>query len=174
MKNFVLFLAGAFAVFSFYSCSSDDDSVVSARVVDFEARDTTIAVGEGSVLQLDFTFDAEAVFDDGQNVVVTISLPPELGLREGTAEIEERTGDDPIGARVTTCQDGSSFLVFDMDDNDLDQASNPSGDADARLKLTVDALSSGVALIEARAGASASNFCNQTFPGEAAVVINIL
>lgn len=136
----------ALSCLSVAGCNSDsdddDDFFNSARVVDLALQDSTIRVGEGTVVAVNFSFDASRVFNDGDSVIVVVRLPAELEYRDGTAEIDGLGGeDDGVGAQVVRCGNlGESYLIFDMDEFDLDQAENPSGDGDAVLTLTVDGI----------------------------------
>ena len=124
------------------ACNSDNDnSGISARIVEFFLDDNTIAIGESTVLRTRFTFSADRVFDDGEHVMIVIRLPQEVGFRVGSAELQRPISDRDVGAQITNCPDtGEQFLLFDLDDNDLLTVTNPDGEADAELSLTVDAL----------------------------------
>ena len=164
-------------LFIFTGCSSsDDDESVSAVVTNFEVNDSTLSVGEGSVASVEFSFSSNAVFDDDKNLVITLRLPSSLRLREGTSEIDG-VRDESVGAQITNCPaTGEQFLVFDLDRFDLEEASNPNGDADARLTLTVDAIQAQeIAIVGARADGDIPIFaCGLQFPVERELAMRIV
>ncbi len=155
------------------SGSDDDNSGISARVIDLLLDDDTIRVGEGSVLRSYFSFSSDRVFDDGANVVVVVRLPNGVTFRDGSAEIQRPLDDDSVGAQITNCPTGEQFLLFDLDSNDLDAAENPSGDADAELSLTVDGVAETTAVdIQVIARENTVNFqCGAPFAADRAVSI---
>lgn len=163
------------------SCSSDsdddDDFFEDADVIDLSVEDSNIEVGEGTVLAVEFSFDADRVFNDGDNVVVVVKLPEGLEFRDGTSEIDGVDGDDSLGAQIVRCSGSNeTYLIFDMDEFDLDNASNPPGDADAVLTMTVD----GVApvdfeTIEATAGDNEPLFeCGERFISDEQAAITVV
>ena len=110
------------------------------------------------------------------NVVVVVRLPPELEYRDDTSEIDGSAGDDKVGAQVTHCADtGETFLVYDLDRFDLDEARNPSGDADARLTLTIDGvLPTSSTEIGARAEENGVSFsCGGVFLPDESIVVDV-
>ena len=146
MKQSLSFLLALTLAASGIGCSGsdDDDDFGGGGVTRVRADDRQLSVGEGTVLAVDFEFDRDDVFIDDDNVTVALRLPPELRYRDDTSEIDGVSTDDGVGARVTFCQDtGETFLEYDLDRFDLDDAKNPDGDADARLTLTVDAVAAG-------------------------------
>lgn len=177
MRRFVAVLICMLSA-SVMGCTSDNNSdISSSRAVDIELQDRTLQVGEGTVLQVDFSFDTGDVLNGNDNVVVTVRLPAGLSLRSGTSEIDggSNSDDEGVGAQITQCSNGDTFLVYDLDRFDLDKAANPSGDADARLKLTIDAddiVRNGI--IEARADSSAFFTCDGLFLSDVRTGINVL
>ena len=150
-----------------------DDSLGGAQVENIDSQDRTLEVGEGTVVAADFNFNF-AYVDDGGHVFVVVHLPAGLALREGTSEIE-KNDDDRVGAEVTPCISGESYLVYDLNFDDLAGAQPPSRDAAARLKFTVDAISSNPgAIIEASADSDLPVFsCTRTFLSDAATAIDV-
>jgi hypothetical protein len=126
------------------SCSGDDedddpDFFDDAEVVDLSLEDSTIEVNEATILAVEFSFDFSRVFDDDENVVIVVRLPEGIEFRDGTSEIDGIDGDEEVGAQIVRCSGSDeTFLIFDMDRFDLDDASNPPGDADAVLTLTIE------------------------------------
>ena len=123
-----------------------------------------------------FSFSSDDVFNDNNIVSVVLQIPKELSFRLGTGEIQSRIGkDNEVGAVITNCPNGEQYLLFELDDNDLSGASNPSGDADAELTVTVDSNNtSQAAVIQAFASRDSAFFaCDQPFEGEDSEVIRI-
>lgn len=167
------------ALFSFGGCGSggDNDNFESPEVTDMDLEDETIAAGEGTVLAVEFSFDRANIFDDNDEVVVVVRLPNGITYREGTAEIDEDAGgDNDISPEITLCSDGTTFLRFSLDENDLQSAENPDGDGDARLTMTIDSLRSlGSVILEGRADENSAPFgCSGSFLAEDRVVLNVL
>ncbi|MCC6952540.1 MAG: hypothetical protein IT290_00330 [Deltaproteobacteria bacterium] len=130
-----------------FGCSGgdDDDDFGGGGVTRVRIDDRTLSVGEGTVVAVDFEFDRQDIFIDDDNVVVVVRLPGQLRYRDDTSEIDGVGSDDGVGARVTECA-GETYLEYDLDRFDLDDAANPDGSADARLTLTVDAVSPGASV----------------------------
>ena len=155
--------------------TSGDNDFFDAEVTDLDVHDEAIHLGEGTVVRAAFGFDNRAVFEDHDNVALVVKLPAGLSYREGTAELHNETGDDSIGAQITQCPDGTTFLLFDMDRHDLNDLEDPSGDALGDLTLTVDGNFTGPWLIEARARQDVVFFgCNQVFNNDASVYLTVL
>lgn len=146
-----------------------------AQVDAILAEQSVLSVGQSTVLRVEVSFDAGDVFYHGKEVLVVVRLPSELSFVEGSGEIDQPTGaDHSVGAVITTCANGETFLQFNLSDRDLLTATNPLGDADAELKLTLTAvspLSNGV--IGARADENATFVCSTNFSDEAVTAIDI-
>ena len=172
-----LFLS--FALLISVGCGGDDDDLGSrsaARVIDIEVDDASLVLGQGTVVRTNFSFDYQSVFSDGTNVVVVVKLGDGLRYRSDTAEIQGSGDDDnALGPQITRCLDGTTFLVFDMDEHDLDDASNPDGGAGAQLSLTVDAVGAvGQTAVGGRADYDQSIFgCNETFFADEATGLTV-
>ena len=167
------------ALFSFGGCGSegDDDNFESPEITDMDLEEEAIRPLEGTVLAVEFSFDRSNVFDDNDEVAVVVRLPNGIIYREGTAEIDEDSGgDNGVNPETTLCSDGTAFVRFNFDENDLSGAEDPDGDGDARLTLTIDALRVlGSAVIEARADENSAPFgCNGSFLAEDRVVLTVL
>lgn len=153
----------------------DDDFGEVAAVVDVGVDDGNIRVGDATISRVGFTFSPDEVFNDRRTVVIVVAVGPGLRYREGTAEIQGDGGDEQIGARVSRCGDGTSFLEFEVDDDDLDFADDPGGDADAELTFTLDAVSlEGLVNVEARASYDSIFYsCDTQFLADATTFVNI-
>lgn len=155
----------------------DDDEFFgeSAAVVDIGVDDGNIRVGDSTITRVGITFSDDEVFNDRRSVVVVAAVGPGLRFREGTAEVQGNAGDEQIGTRVSRCPDGTSFLEFEVDDDDLSFADNPSGDADAEITFTLDAVSlEGLVNIEARASYDSIFYnCDDRFLADRSTFVNI-
>lgn len=168
--------------FATISCGGGDDDPFffddgDTEVEDIFTDDNNLRVGEATVVRTRFSFDNEDVFGDDESVSVIVRLPSELRFRLATAEIQEVGSDDnEVGAQVFNCPTGEQYLLFELDDNDLSGAEDPSGDADAELSLTVDAVSPALsgAVISALASRNSFGFnCGDVFESEDADVVII-
>ena len=161
------------------SCGDSDDifdNDDSAEVEDLRLDDSTLSLGEATVLRTEFSYSSDGLFNDGERAVVVIRLPQEVRFREGSSEIQRPIDDNSTGAQVVDCDSGEQYLLFDLDDNDLARAENPSGDADAELSLTVDSVAAGSqVIISARARENSVFFqCGQPFDSDRDVVLTIV
>ncbi len=159
MKNtaFVTIVSSLALLASMVGCG-DSDSIFgsggSTEVDEIEADDGVIALGEGTVVTFNFSFDDDDVLNDDGNVRLVVKLPRGLRYRADSSEIDEPgSSDKKVGAQILECSSsGDSYLLFDMDRFDLRGANAPNSDSDAQLKLTVDGTRRGSTLvIEARA-----------------------
>ncbi|MFN8391223.1 MAG: hypothetical protein U0136_13105 [Bdellovibrionota bacterium] len=148
----------------------------SSNVTDVFFDDSVIGVGQGTVAHVKFSFDSDHVFHDNKNVRVVVHLPPQIQLRANTGEVQAVPTDESIGAQVFSCgAQAETFLLFDLDGNDLDTAVNPGGDADAELTFTVDGVSpvSG-AIVSATASNEQPPFaCGQQFLADKDAAITV-
>ncbi len=122
------------------ACGGGSDSAFSggANVVKISMRDSSLSRGDGTVVSVDFAYDADTLYE-GEDLVLVVKLPKEVEYRDGTAEVDGVVEDDKVGIQILNCaESGESYIVFDLDKNDLDTADDPSGDADARVKFTID------------------------------------
>lgn len=124
-------------------CDGDSGGGGSASVTDIIVESGTIAPGAGSVVRVEFSFSSDDVFDDDDNVALAVQLPATVRFLVGSAEIQRAIEDNDVAPQVQSCADGSTVLVFDLDEDDLADASNPGGNADAILTLTVTGAVSG-------------------------------
>lgn len=180
--NCLFFGSFSLIVLSLAACggSDGDDSgpgLGTAGVVSLELDDNLIEVGDGTVLRVGFSFSSSRVFDDNENVEVVVRVPEEASFRLGTAEIQVPASDNAVGAQITNCvATGEQFLLFDLDENDLALAENPSGDADAELSLTIDGDQAGESLsVQAAASSEGVPFsCGAPFPAQAEVTLSVV
>jgi len=135
-------------------------------VVDLSADTRVLSVGSGTVVAVDITFDADRV-TGGETFHAVVRLPSELRYLASSAEIDGFTSvdDNSVSPIVSNCASGEQFLAFDFSRNDLLRAANPSGDADMRLNMTVNAVAlSAGAVLEAAAEEDLPPYaCGQPF-----------
>ena len=132
-----------------------------------------LAPGQASVVTVKFSFSSDDVFDEDEDVRVVVQLPSQVRYRPGSSEITRVLDDhsvDPV--HVGSCGDGSSFIEYNFNEFDLDDASNPSGDADAELTFTVDAVLTGSATIRGAADNNGVAYaCEVPFNGDKSVAV---
>ena len=154
--------------------TSSNSDAFDAEVTKLEVSNNVIDLGDGTVVTAGFTFDTSSVFKDGENVTMVVQLPAGLSYRHGTAEIDDEVGDQDIDPEVIECPAGESYLSFDMDDNNLDDLNDPSGEAIGNLMLTVDGNEPGPWLIQARARQDVVFYgCGQAFNSDASVYLTV-
>jgi len=119
------------------ACGDGDDDVT--EVVRLSVDDSLVRVGEGSVVRAGVSFSREDVFQDNDEIVLLVRLPQEVFLRRGTSEVQGRFSDEDIGAQIVSCDNGEIVLIFELDDNDLRFADDPSGDSNAEISFTISA-----------------------------------
>lgn len=117
--------------------STNTDGSGVTQVVSIESDQDQIAVGEESVFYIDFDFDENEVYFEGGAVNLVVRLPAALSYLMYSAEVNEYgSADNSVDPYIVRCGNGSSYLVFSLDDNDLDEAYSPN-DAEAQLKMTL-------------------------------------
>lgn len=134
------------------ACSGDSDDDTDARVREISIGAQIIAVGEQRGVDLEFDFSSESIFSDDDSVAIVVLLPAGVSYVDGSGEVDGNFDDEDVNPQQTRCEDGSSILFFDLDDNDLGDAKDPSGGADGRLEFDIigtDAV--GEVNLEARA-----------------------
>ena len=147
LKSFIAVVVSLGLSTGMAGCGSSDDNVV-ARIVELFLDDRTISIGESTVLRSQFRFSEDRIFNDRDEISVVIRIPAEVSFREDSAEIQGDFDDEDVSPLITDCGVGQEkFLRFEFDDEDLSGAQNPDGSADAELALTLDAVSSGEAIV---------------------------
>ncbi len=119
------------------ACGDGDDDVT--EVVRLSVDDSLIGVGEDVVVRAGVSFSRDDVFRDNDQINLIVRLPQEVFFRRGTSEVQGTFDDEEIGAQIFSCSDGEIVLVFELDENDLRFADNPSGDSDAEISFTIRA-----------------------------------
>lgn len=135
-------ILAAFCITGLTNCggSHNDDPV---DVKEISAEDSALTVAQKTVVKVDFSFSADRVFNHDNTAYIVLQLPANLTFQRNSAEIQRPFDDNRVSPQVTVCSDGTTYLAFNFDDRDLVDATNPSGDADARVNFTVNAVSSG-------------------------------
>ena len=157
IKFAACFVLGLGAV-ALLGCTDEDEddnsSDQTTEIKEIEADSTTIELGGETDVSFNFVFDEEDVYDNDAEVQLVVKLPNELVYQSGTAKIDGFNDQDDSGVspEIVRCNGGVSYLVFNLDQFNLDSASPPNNDTDAQLKLTIDARLAGTGLvIEGRA-----------------------
>lgn len=156
-------------------CGGDDNNG-SVNVTEVSTNPGVVRSGNQSVVTVRFSYEANQLFDDNERVLLTVQLPSGVTYKAGSAEIDRPLDDDSVSPEgIITCPDGSSFVSFDFDRQDLALATNPGGNADGRLTFT--GITSGGAtnvLINASASADGVEFsCQNGMEPEATGALNI-
>jgi hypothetical protein len=147
-----------------------------AAVDSIVLEQSIISVGGSTVVDTDFSFDAGNVFDNDGEVVLHFLLPPGVTFRNGSGEIDTVGGNDfSASALVTSCSgSGETLVTFNIDEDKLLGALNPSGDADASLTFLVDGTAATQGNIQDRGDESVdSAICGQTFSPDATAAITV-
>jgi hypothetical protein len=149
-------------------CAEDDDFDGGGitQVVEIVADNSSIPLGEGSVIRVNFLFDEFDVLDDGGQVNLVVKLPRQLSYLDNSAEIDKPgSRDRDVDPRVRKCPNGDSYLLFDLGESQLEGAESPYDGGDAQLKFTVDGERRGEMIsIQAAADESAVPYsCSREF-----------
>ena len=160
------------------ACGSDNDNETDggASVSRLGLENSVVPVGSAQVVSVQFSFSSDDVFDDDRDVVVVVQLPATVDFRSGTAEIKRPIDDNDVGPEVIECADGSTFLRFTFNEDALFDAENPDGDADAELRLTIDAIAAGAggALGAAAANDGLGVSCGVAFPAQRTALLDVV
>ncbi len=119
----------------FVACGDGDEDVT--EVVRLSVDDSLIGVEEDVVVRAGISFSRDDVFRDNDEINLIVRLPQEVFFIRGTSEVQGSFDDEDIGAQIFSCPDGETVLVFELDENDLRFADNPSGDSDAEISFTI-------------------------------------
>lgn len=141
-------LLGLCAAISLAGCAEDDDYIAdgATEVIEITAEDSTVPVGGGAVIGVTFSFDQYDIFRDDGVVNLVVRLPRQLGYRNNSAEIDgPGSRDKDVDPRARRCSDGSTYLSFNLDEGDLDDANVPVDVAGggAQLRMTVNGVLPG-------------------------------
>jgi hypothetical protein len=136
------------------ACGGGSSSAGKAAVVkQVSTDDPNVAVGDDIDLNVDFSYSTDTVVHDNHNVIIVVRVPKGLQFEAGTARIDEIGGTDSVTPSIEQCQDGDAILRFDLGQNVLANATDPSGGADGRLIMALLGTQAvGTVSIEAAAG----------------------
>lgn len=159
-------------------CAEDDDfdGTGVTEVVEIAAEDSSIPLGGGTVIRVNFLFDENEVLDDGGEVMLVVRLPRQLSYRDESAEIDKSgSRDRDVDPTVRQCPNGESYLVFKLGESQLEGAESPFDGGDATLKLTVDGEKRGdMVSIEAAADESTVPYsCSREFLFDEQEIISV-
>lgn len=146
--------------------STDYNGNSSTEVTDISSGEDSLQVGEKVVFYFDFNFDENSVFSGGGQVNLVVVVPPQLSFMLGSAEINGAGGDDvSVVPYATRCRNGFTFLQFNLDDNDLQNAYSPDSGSESQLTMTLAGrLRSDYVVVEAAANEGYIDFgCDQDF-----------
>jgi hypothetical protein len=164
----------AFCILGLTHCGgNDNDDPVDVKEI--SAQDSALTVAQKTVVKVDFSFSADRVFDHDKTAYIVLQLPANLTFQRNSAEIQRLFDDNRVSPQVTDCSDGTTYLAFNFDDRDLVDATNPSGDADARVNFTVNAVSSGGDIIISGEGSEdpIDTVCGRSLDEEAVAAVTI-
>jgi len=133
--------AVCFLVFGCTGCGEGTSEYIGGitEVVEIDSDDTTIPLGDGSVVRVNFSFDQNEVFSEDGSISLVLKFPRQLSYRQDSAEIDKSgSRDRDVDPRVKRCGNGDTYLVFTLGESELDDAAPPGEFADAQLKLTLD------------------------------------
>ena len=135
MRNLTYILSGILLIFFSVGCGDRDNDIT--EVVRLSFDDSLFQVGEASVIRAGVSFDEEDIFFDDDDVILIVRVPQEISLIRGTSEVQGTFDDEDIGAQVIGCDNDEFAIVFQLNDNDLRFADDPSGDSNAEISFTV-------------------------------------
>jgi hypothetical protein len=115
--------------------SGDDDKA--AFITQLFTDDVSVRRGDDIDLTAEFTFSTEIVQEDNRNVILIVHVPNGLQYVPTTARIDEVGGHENVTPTIETCGGGDTYLRFNLGESDLEHASDPSGNANAELKLAL-------------------------------------
>ena len=115
------FILLGFSLLSLNACSDWFDDDTDAEVRSLTINNVVIRIGEKGEIDVDFRFSEDDVFNDNEDVVIAISLPMGVQYLVGSAEIDGFFSDEDVDPFISTCDDGSSILFFDFDEDLYDQ-----------------------------------------------------
>lgn len=165
------------SILGFGGCGggNDNGSDGGSNVTRLYVDQGIIPVGGASIVTTQISFSSDDVFNDNKDVVVAVRLPSTLAYRPNTAEVSRPINDRGIDPVVISCGGGRSILQFVLDENELTDAENPSGDADAEITFTVDGIVAGSGgVISGEAANDAVNVsCDSNGSSQSSALINV-
>lgn len=127
-KLFVCVLALAVS-----GCADNQDT----KVTDISTSNSAIELQEPAIFEIGFDYNSDDVFNHGDTVNLVVKVPPQLSYLKNSAQLNQWGGSDfNVTPYSRTCSDGTTYLAFVFDDNDLDNA-HSSNNSDAELSVTL-------------------------------------
>lgn len=154
---------------------NDDESDGGAVTTSITLDPSVLGLADATIAAVQFSFSSDDVFDDDRNVALAVLLPSSLRYRNGSSEIQRPIDDRNVEPQVTFCADGSTLLVYDLDEDDLFDAENPGGNADAELRFTADAqaMAGTFSMSTVAANDSLPVACGLSFPTQQSAVFTV-
>jgi hypothetical protein len=171
MRRYPVIFSLALVVLSTSGCADDNNT----EVTDIYTANSTMEVEEPAIFQIEFDYNSEKVFNDGDTVSLVVKIPAQLSYLRNSAELNQWGGDDMMATPfVRTCLDGTTYLAFVFDDNDLDD-SQSSNDSDAELSITLVAKRQGTEIpVEATAAIESVPYgCREDFVADEQELVEI-
>jgi hypothetical protein len=132
-------------------------------------------IGEPAIFQIDFDYNSSDVFDDGDTVSLVVKVPAQLEYLRNSARLNQWGSDDLLTTPyVRKCLDGTTYLAFVFDDNDLDDGQSD-GNSDAQLSVTLVANRPGQEVtVEATAALNGVSYgCREDFVADQQETVDI-
>ena len=171
MRHLTAILFLSIMCLSVSGCSDNENT----EVTDIYTANSTIEIDEPAIFDVDFDFNSNDVFDDGETVSLVVKVPAGLSYLRGSAQLNQWGSNDlAVPPVIRRCTDGSTYLAFVFDDNDLDDGQS-SGNADAELSLTLVGARRGQALaVEATASIESVPYgCRETFTADQQEIVDV-
>lgn len=153
------------------ACAEDQNT----EVTEVYTANSTIELLEPAIFEINFDYNYNDVFDDGDTVSLVVKVPPQLEYLKNSAELNEwGSNDQYVNPFARKCADGTTYLAFVFDDNDLDNAYSPDN-ADAQLSITLVGVRRGQE-VTVEATASSDNVpygCREDFTADDSETIEV-
>lgn len=176
MKSKLRYLPFVIGALSFAACGGGgSDDGTEATVVKMNSNPSTVVLNAGSVISVEFSYSANDVIDHGDRVDLVLKLPSGVQYRPGTSDIKRPIDDKQVEPeQVFSCSNGSSFVHYSFGRGELTDATNPSGDADAELRLTLDSTARGSFEVLSQASSASVVFtCDGVFSPQSSALLNV-
>jgi len=145
------------------------------KVTDVSTSNSVIELQEPAIFEIDFDYASDDVFNDGDTVSLVVKVPPQLSYLQNSARLNQWGGNDLTATPARrTCSDGTTYLAFVFDDNDLDNA-HSSNNADAELSVTLVGKSRGQEIsVEATASTDNVDYgCLEDFVADEQEIVDV-
>lgn len=171
MRRYPVIFSLALIVLSSSGCADDNNT----EVTDIYTANSTMEVEEPAIFQIDFDYNSDNVFNDGDTVNLVVKVPAQLSYLRNSAKLNQ-WGSNDLSATpyVRKCLDGTTYLAFVFDDNDLDNGQS-SNNSDAELSLTLVGQRPGTEIaVEATAALNSVPYgCREDFVADEQEIVEI-